>query len=310
MRGMRTTPVAALILVIAGSAVALRAQAVPTAAWAPKPAQTPAYPPGHQPWVKLADLKARHKGDANWRELVVDDGRLTGEYVSAAPGTKIGAPLPSRHARVVRGVSRRGAGRHRGPAAVHGDARLARQHPAPDDLLARNDRRRAEPAMDRQRRAREDALSARRRAAAPPPGHGLDRRHRQPHARPLRRVQPAAPEHPRGRGEEREVHAAGASCATTSRRCSSSTGTRRTCRRSIRPTKDTFIRRARSSGWSSPARFATRSRARSRSSPAKATSSTCQPTRGTRRGSSARTACRLSITEYVGNTLLLEPRKR
>ncbi len=30
--------------------------------------------------------------------------------------------------------------------------------------------------------------------------------------------------------------------------------------------------------------------------------------RGTRRGSGVDPACRLSITEYVGNTLLLEPR--
>ena len=43
-------------------------QPVPTAAWAPKPITSPAYPLGHQPWVKLADLKARHKGEASWTE--------------------------------------------------------------------------------------------------------------------------------------------------------------------------------------------------------------------------------------------------
>ena len=62
---------------------------VPTGAWAPKPIATPAYPPGHRPWVKLADLRARHKGDASWAETIVDDGRLSGEYYAAAPGTKI-----------------------------------------------------------------------------------------------------------------------------------------------------------------------------------------------------------------------------
>src|SRR5262249_60537008 len=41
-----------------------------------------------KPWIKLADIKARHKGDANWRDVIIDDGRLTGEYVSAAPGAK------------------------------------------------------------------------------------------------------------------------------------------------------------------------------------------------------------------------------
>src|SRR5207237_7767555 len=30
-----------------------------------------------------------HRNDANWRELIVDDGRLTGEYVAASPGSKV-----------------------------------------------------------------------------------------------------------------------------------------------------------------------------------------------------------------------------
>src|SRR5882757_7719184 len=71
--------------------ISLHAQDRPvsTAVWAPKPSQPPAYPAGLKPWTKIADLKAKHKGDANWRETVVDDGRLTGEYVAAAPRTKV-----------------------------------------------------------------------------------------------------------------------------------------------------------------------------------------------------------------------------
>ncbi len=61
---------------------------VPTTVWAEKPVRTPAYKAGLKPWVKLADIKARHKGQANWREVIADDGRLAAEYVSAAPGTK------------------------------------------------------------------------------------------------------------------------------------------------------------------------------------------------------------------------------
>jgi quercetin dioxygenase-like cupin family protein len=60
----------------------------PTAAWAPKPVATPPYPAGLKPWVKLVEIKARHK-EPNWRERIVDDGRLTGDYESAAPGTKV-----------------------------------------------------------------------------------------------------------------------------------------------------------------------------------------------------------------------------
>jgi quercetin dioxygenase-like cupin family protein len=32
---------------------------------------------------------ARHKGEANWHEVIVDDGRLTGEYVASSPGTRL-----------------------------------------------------------------------------------------------------------------------------------------------------------------------------------------------------------------------------
>jgi quercetin dioxygenase-like cupin family protein len=62
----------------------------PTLAWAPKPIATPAYPPGHKPWVKLADLKAKHNSEASWHERLVDDGRLTADYEWAPPGTKVG----------------------------------------------------------------------------------------------------------------------------------------------------------------------------------------------------------------------------
>jgi quercetin dioxygenase-like cupin family protein len=92
---MRTRLAVALIGLMAGcvsSALAQQpaARPVPTSAWAPKPIKTPGYVPPQKPWVKLADLKARHKGEANWHEVLVDDGRLTAEYFSAAPGTKVG----------------------------------------------------------------------------------------------------------------------------------------------------------------------------------------------------------------------------
>ena len=61
---------------------------VPTAVWASKPVKTPAYKTGLKPWIKLADLKTKHKGQAAWHEVVVDDGRLMAAYVSASPGSK------------------------------------------------------------------------------------------------------------------------------------------------------------------------------------------------------------------------------
>jgi quercetin dioxygenase-like cupin family protein len=66
---------------------------VPAAVWAPKPSQPPAYPSGQKPWTRIADLKARHRSEANWREMIVDDGRLSGEYVAEPPGTKVARRL-------------------------------------------------------------------------------------------------------------------------------------------------------------------------------------------------------------------------
>lgn len=65
----------------------------PTALWAPKPVKTPGYAGIQRPWVKLADLKAKHTGERSWRELIVDDGRLTGEYFSSAPGETLSPRL-------------------------------------------------------------------------------------------------------------------------------------------------------------------------------------------------------------------------
>lgn len=92
---MRTTVVLLAALVLINSR-ALLSQAqpsppkpVPTVLWAPKPVKTPGYTGIHKPWIKLADLKSKHKGQPTWRELLVNDGRLTAEYFSAAPGTRL-----------------------------------------------------------------------------------------------------------------------------------------------------------------------------------------------------------------------------
>ena len=42
----------------------------------------------HRPITKWAELKTKHAGHADWRELIVDDDRLYAEYISAKPGTK------------------------------------------------------------------------------------------------------------------------------------------------------------------------------------------------------------------------------
>ena len=82
-----------LVLVAAAAAVPAAAQdakPVPTAVWAPKPRQLAPYTAPQRPWITLAEVKRVHAGEANWRALLVDDGRLMAEYVSAAPGSTVG----------------------------------------------------------------------------------------------------------------------------------------------------------------------------------------------------------------------------
>ena len=86
---MSIATVIVISALISSQATQQQPRPVPTTVWAPKPIKTPPYKAGLKPWVKLADLKAKHKGQANWQEVIVDDGRLAGEYVSAAPGAKL-----------------------------------------------------------------------------------------------------------------------------------------------------------------------------------------------------------------------------
>ncbi|MGH9720422.1 MAG: cupin domain-containing protein, partial [Bryobacteraceae bacterium] len=65
----------------------LAALACPQDLIAPK-AHPAAYTPPHRPHTKLADLKARHAHDADWRELIVDDEHLRSEYIQSKRGAR------------------------------------------------------------------------------------------------------------------------------------------------------------------------------------------------------------------------------
>jgi mannose-6-phosphate isomerase-like protein (cupin superfamily) len=60
--------------------------ALPQEFWAPKGQSK--YLPPHKPHTKLADLKAKHKGQSQWREVIVDDEHLRSEYLFLPPGWK------------------------------------------------------------------------------------------------------------------------------------------------------------------------------------------------------------------------------
>jgi quercetin dioxygenase-like cupin family protein len=80
--------VVAFIADVSLSAQSALPKPVPTVLWASKPIKTPEYTGIQKPWKKLTELKARHKGRSSWRERLVDDGRLTADYVFDAPGTR------------------------------------------------------------------------------------------------------------------------------------------------------------------------------------------------------------------------------
>jgi len=60
-----------------------------------KPVKPAPYRAPMKPLVRLADLKAKHKGQATWTELVVDDNNNRAEVISAAPGARIARHLHS-----------------------------------------------------------------------------------------------------------------------------------------------------------------------------------------------------------------------
>ena len=75
-------PLAIVSVVAAGLACAA---AVAQTMWATK-GQPAVYKAPHKPHTKLKDLLAAHKGQSDWREVIVDDSLLHSEYVQVKPG--------------------------------------------------------------------------------------------------------------------------------------------------------------------------------------------------------------------------------
>jgi mannose-6-phosphate isomerase-like protein (cupin superfamily) len=57
--------------------------------WAPKPVQPSKWIPPNKPHTRLSDLKAKYKGKADWREVIVNDDHLHAEYLSMGPGGRV-----------------------------------------------------------------------------------------------------------------------------------------------------------------------------------------------------------------------------
>ena len=153
--------------------------------------------------------QARHKGEATWRELLVDDGRLTAEYVAAAPGTKVSRrfhPDTREWFAVVGGEMR---------VEIEGQAPIIATRGSlvniPRQTIYAVETVGSRRACGSSSTWRAPRRSSSRRRRAPPAAagrHRLDALDDQPQPGPLRRVQPAAPEHPRG-GAKNEKYTGG-----------------------------------------------------------------------------------------------------
>ena len=84
----RLSVIAIAVLAMVGWAVAQQ-QSNEQPSWAPK-YEPGKYPPGHKPHTKIAELRAKYKGKADWRETIVNDDYFKAEYISAPAGTKVG----------------------------------------------------------------------------------------------------------------------------------------------------------------------------------------------------------------------------
>lgn len=56
--------------------------------WAPMPEKPNPFVAPNKALTKISDLLAKHRGEPNWTEVVVNDNLFHGEYISMAPGGK------------------------------------------------------------------------------------------------------------------------------------------------------------------------------------------------------------------------------
>src|SRR4029453_582761 len=79
---------AGLVLAMSGQVAVQGQEPSQIGGWPPLPVKPNPFVPPHKPWTKLSDVLAKHKGQQNWSELIVDDNLFHGEYISMAPGAK------------------------------------------------------------------------------------------------------------------------------------------------------------------------------------------------------------------------------
>ena len=74
-------------LLVSRSGVSAQAQRE-ILAWAPMPTEPSKWIAPNRPHWKLSELLAKHKGEPNWSDSIVNDATLRAEYIAMAPGAK------------------------------------------------------------------------------------------------------------------------------------------------------------------------------------------------------------------------------
>src|SRR3989441_7405521 len=122
----------------------------------------------NKPHIKLHDVKARHKGQSTWIEVVVNDENYHSEYHQGAPGMKISTvmhPDTREFYTVMEGQMRFTLDGQ--PEPIVCDTRSDHQHPEKDGVLGGGDRQRASAVGGCESAELQESLSRQRATAGP-----------------------------------------------------------------------------------------------------------------------------------------------
>ena len=236
---------------------------------APKAAKLNEYVAPHKPHTKLAEVLAKHKGQADWVEPVVDDDNLHADYISMGPGKKTPRRMNADTREWWVDSGRPDSLHDRRPGTVRGLEGVPRSGAVPQHVHDGDGRRSAVAALRSEHREGPQDVSDGREARADA-GLRLRAGSRRGQGR-LRGRQQAVRRFQRRRGRHRQD----APLRARRSRGREHHSRARAFRRRRSPTRGTSTRRAPSSGSSSSTRFATTSKGCRSSRPTRATSSTC-----------------------------------
>ena len=133
-----------LFIVLLALVSPVNSQQATPAGYVYKPLRPTGWHPPMKPFVRLADVKAQHRGEKEWSEWVVKDEHLWSQYIQSAPGSKVSPrfhPDTREWWVIVEGQIRFNI-EGQEPFVARRRS-MVQVPPTPDDLFDGNDRRRA-----------------------------------------------------------------------------------------------------------------------------------------------------------------------